>query len=164
MLNSDFQGNVSLTDIDIFTKSNILRRANKISCSRTDFSTFRILIFADFAGFLSNPRKFSFMKFVSLFYPQKKKKSVQNFCQGFFLSSFSFEKNKWPVLSSVQLYVLRYLLIQTFFTIDIYKTMHARSQWRLKRTVMQIEKTLINDKWSLTCFKSILKILHSNYL
>ena len=164
MLNSDFQGNVSLTDIDVFTKSNILRRANKISCSRTDFSAFRVLIFADFAGFLSNPRKFSFMKFVSLFYLQKKKIGAK-FSSRFFSWQFRFwEEQEWPVLSSVQLYVLRYLLIQTFFTIEIYKTMHARSQWQLKRTVMQIEKTLINDKWLLTCFKSILKILHSNYL
>ena len=32
----------------------------------------------------------------------------------------------------------------------------------LKGTVMQIE--MITDKWSLLCFKSILKILHSNFL
>ena len=28
---------------------------------------------------------------------------------------------------------------------------------------MQLEKVLMINKWSLTCFKSILKILHSNY-
>ena len=32
----------------------------------------------------------------------------------------------------------------------------------LKGTVMQIEKD--TDKWSLTCFKGVLKISHSNYL
>ena len=94
-----------------------------------------------------------------------KKKIGAKFSSRFFSWQFQFwEEQEWPVLSSVQLYVLRYLLIQTFFTIEIYKTMHARSQWQLERTVMQIEKTLINDKWLLTCFKSILKILHSNYL
>ena len=35
---------------------------------------------------------------------------------------------------------------------------------RIKGTVMKIAKKKKNDKWSPTCFKSILKISDSNYL
>ena len=51
MLTANFQENISLVDIDFFTKSNILRRANQILCSHPDFATLRILIFADFSDF-----------------------------------------------------------------------------------------------------------------
>ena len=65
--------------------------------------------------------------------------------------------------------------VSKFYVPDILAENHCARNWRrqiscftkassnnLKGTAMEIEKS--TDKWSLTCFKSILKISHSNYL
>ena len=88
-------------------------------------------------------------------------------CHPSFHSLFVDIINGWTLYSSViinelinlNLWIYPYICIKkkTFFT----KLSLVKLQLKVTGTVMQIEKTLINNR---LCFKKILYIFHSNYL
>ena len=95
-------------------------------------------------------------------------KSIQ--IRSFFWSVFSCIRNKYGDLLSKSWYSFQIeentdherLRIWTLFTHCFDDFVANPNYWVIKVTVMQIEKALI--KLSITCFKSILKNWHSNYL